>query len=126
MAERRAREAYLDMMERVSRHWLAVFGDDVEFYSAAYWDLFTALWRRDRPMRKTEALAAMKAVKSPHTAGKYLDAAIRRGFVVEQDNPADARSKLVRLDETMKRRLDAFFDEALNEVAGTATRIPSE
>lgn len=126
MAERRTREAYLDMMERLGQRWLAVFGDDVEFYSAAYWDLFTALWRRDKPMRKTEALDAMKAVRSPHTAGKYLDAAIRRGLVVEQDNPADARSKLVRLDERMKQRLDAFFDEALDEVARTARRIPSD
>jgi hypothetical protein len=111
------------MMERVGSRWLAVFGGESEFYSTAYWDLFTAMWSAGAPMRKTDALSAMTAVKSAHTAGKYLDAAIRCGFVEERDNPSDARSKLVALTPAMKARLDAFFDEAIGEVAGTATRI---
>lgn len=121
--QRQARKAYLEMMDRLGRRWLTVFGDNVEFYSTAYWDLLTALWLSGRPMRKTEAMAAMKAIKSPHTAGKYLEAAIKHGLVVEEDNPADARSRLVRLDETMKQRLDRFLDDALSEVAATAERI---
>lgn len=121
--QRQARKAYLEMMDRLGRRWLTVFGDNVEFYSTAYWDLLTALWLSGRPMRKTEAMAAMKGIKSPHTAGKYLEAAIKHGLVVEEDNPADARSRLVRLDETMKQRLDRFLDDALSEVAATAERI---
>jgi len=120
------RRAYLDLMDRVGRHWVAVFGGETEFYSTAYWDLFTALWAAGAPMRKTDALAAMTAVKSAHTAGKYLDAAIKRGFVAERDNPSDARSKLVVLDPEMKRRLDAFFDEAIGEVTETAARITDD
>ncbi len=117
------RRAYLDLMDRVGRHWVCVFGGEREFYSTAYWDLFTALWAAGAPMRKTEALAAMTAVKSAHTAGKYLDAAIRRGFVAERDNPDDARSKLVVLDPEMARRLDRFFDAAIAEVRETARDI---
>ena len=120
------RRAYLDLMARVSGHWVALFGGEREFYSTAYWDLFTALWATDSPMRKTDALAAMTAVKSAHTAGKYLDAAIRRGLVEERDNPSDARSKLVVLAPAMKTRLDNFFDDAIREVTETAHHIEDE
>lgn len=120
---RRDRETYLSMMERLGAAWLQVFGEEAEFYSAAYWDLFTALWRSGRPMRKTEALAAMKGVKSPHTAGKYLEAAVRRGYILEEANPADARSRLIRLSPAMRRRLDGFLDTALAEVRATARHI---
>ncbi len=119
----RTRRAYLEMIDRIGRHWLTIFEGDQEFYSTAYWDLLTTLWRSGGAMRKTDALAAMTAVKSPHTAGKYLDAAIRRGLVREEHNPADARSKLVRLSPEMARRMDTFFDKAVDEVKLTATAI---
>lgn len=118
--QRQARETYLRMMERVGEAWLQVFGEESEFYSAAYWDLFTALWQSRRPMRKTEALASMKGVRSPHTASKYLEAALVRGYILEEANPADARSRLVRLSPAMRRRLDAFLDFALAEVRASA------
>lgn len=121
-----SRRAYLEMIDRVGDHWLEVFRDDREFYSTAYWDLLTTLWSAGEPMRKTDALAAMKGVKSAHTAGKYLDAAIRHGFVLEQHNPADARSKLVRLAPAMRTRLDDFFDTAVDEVREVARRIEAE
>ena len=117
------RSAYLDMMTRLGQRWVDVFGGKGEFYSTAYWDLLTALWQAGGAMRKTDALAAMKAVKSAHTAGKYLDAALRHELVVERDNPADARSKIVTLTPAMQARLDEFFDEAISEVVGTAHRI---
>lgn len=122
--EDRARRAYLDLMGRVTEHWLAIFEGDTDLYSTAYWDLLTALWLAGRPMRKTDALAAIKGVKSAHTAGKYVDAAIHRGLVIETENPADARSKLLRLTPAMHRRLDRFFDQALDEVRATAARVP--
>ena len=122
--EDRARRAYLDLMARVTEHWLTIFEGDTDLYSTAYWDLLTALWTAGRPMRKTDALAAIKGVKSAHTAGKYVDAAIHRGLVIETENPADARSKLLQLTPAMHRRLDRFFDQALDEVQATAARVP--
>ena len=119
----RQRRAYLDLMDKVGGHWIDVFGGEREFYSTAYWDLLTALWAEGGPMRKTDALATMTAVKSAHTAGKYLDAAMQRGLVEERDNPKDARSKLVVLSPDMKARLDAFFDKAIGEVTRTADEI---
>ncbi|MDX1710369.1 MAG: hypothetical protein R3316_04460 [Rhodovibrionaceae bacterium] len=117
------RRKFLDMIDRIGDHWLQVFEQDEEFYSAAYWDLFTALWRSGRPMRKTDALGTMKGVRSPHTAGKYVDAALRHGLLVERDNPSDARSKLLELTPDLRKRMDAYFDKALGEVKQTAKRL---
>lgn len=120
------RRAYLDMTEQVGRRWLALFQGDTELYSAAYWDLLTTLWRHAKPMRKTDALASMHGIRSAHTAGKYVDAAIRRGLIVEEDNPRDARSKVLRLSDDTRTRLDHFFDEAVREVVSTARRIEED
>lgn len=117
------RRAYLDMTEQVGRRWLTMFEGDTELYSAAYWDLLTTLWRHDRPMRKTDALASMRGIRSAHTAGKYIDAAIGRGLLVEEGNPKDARSKVLRLSDDMRNRLDHFFDEAVEAVVETAQRL---
>ncbi len=111
---------YLRMTGRRGMAWLNVFGDDRDFWSAAYWDLFTNLWNNDGPVRKTDALKFMRAVKSAHTAGKYVEAAIRKGFLIEEDNPEDARSKLLTLSPGMRERLDAFFDTAVSEIRRTS------
>lgn len=116
----KARRAFLGMMDRVGERWLQLFDRNPELYSAAYWDLFTTMWAAGEPIRKTEALAAMKGVKSVHTAGKYLDAAIRHGFIRESSNPSDARSKLVQITPWMQARLDEFFDEAVTDIMHTA------
>ena len=87
------RREYLLMIDRVGAAWLGVFGDDTEFYSAVFWDLLSRIWRSETPVRKTDALGYMTAIKSAHTAGKYVETAIKRGVLLEADNPNDARSK---------------------------------
>ena len=114
---------YLRMTDHVGEHWLAVFRNDTEFWSSVYWDLFTKLWRAEGNVRKTDALRFITAVKSAHTAGKYLETAIRRGFVEEHNNPSDARSKLVRLAPDFRARLDTFFDAAVGELRRSAERV---
>jgi hypothetical protein len=110
------RKEYLNMIDHVGRNWLDVFLGDPEFYSAAYWDLLTRIWKSDRPVRKTDALKFMIGIKSAQTAGKYLESAIANGFIREEENPKDARSKLVSLSQEMRGRLDVFFDQAVGEV----------
>ena len=117
------RREYLNLTDRVGRNWLEVFEGDAEFYSAAYWDLLTGLWRAGAPLRKTGALGLMKGVKSVHTGGKYLVAAIKHGIVVETGNPGDKRSKLVELSPDMRRRLDAFFDAAVGELRRVSREV---
>jgi hypothetical protein len=116
---------YLDMVERIGIRWVDMLRGDMDFYSAAYWDLLTRMWRADRPVRKTDALDFMTGVRSAHTAGKYVETAIREGMIVETGNPEDGRSKLLALSPAMRRRLDAFFDTAVDEVQRSARRIDS-
>lgn len=122
---REQHEEYLRMTEKVGGHWLGVFQNDTEFWSAVYWDLFTKLWLAERDVRKTDALRYMTSVKSAHTAGKYLETAIRRGLVEERENPEDARSKLVRLAPALRERLDGFLDSAVGEMRQAAERVSS-
>ena len=117
------RQLYLAMIDQVGTAWIDVFEGDTEFYSAAYWDLLTEIWRSPGPVRKTDALKFMKAIKSAHTAGKYIDEAVRVGLIVESDNPKDARSKLLRLAPDMRKRLDRFFDRALAQVITTSKSL---
>lgn len=110
---------YLNMMDRVGGKWLEVFQGNTDFYSAVYWDLLTTIWRRAEPVRKTDALGFMTSVKSPQTAGRYIEEAISQGILLERDNPRDARSKLLTLSPEMTGRMDAFFDQAVGEVRTT-------
>ena len=110
------RREYLFMIDRISGNWLNVFDGNELFYDTKYWDLFKTIWQSDRPVTKTEALRCMTGVKSAHTAGKYLETAIREGLLLEQDNPDDKRSKFIVLAPRMKQRLDLFFDRAVSEV----------
>ena len=107
---------YLNMLEHVAQHWLKVFDDNTEFYSAVYWDLLTQIWKQDKPVRRTDALRFMTSIKSAATAGKYIDEAVRHGFLCETANPQDARSKLLELSAEMRTRLDAYFDDAISEL----------
>jgi hypothetical protein len=58
----------------------------------------------------------MTGIKSAHTAGRYLETAIKEGLLVEDDNPQDKRSRIIRLAPRMKENLDVFFDRAVSEL----------
>jgi len=107
---------YLEMIDGVGHNWVEVFKGNTDFYSAAYWDLLTSIWRVDGPVRKTDALRYMTGIKSAHTASKYVDYSIRQGILLETENPDDARSKLLTLSDDMRQRLDSFFDAAVSRV----------
>ena len=112
----RQRKEYFRTTQRMGASWINVFEDDEEFYSSAYWDLLTNIWMKDAPVRKTDALRFMTNIKSPHTAGKYVETAIAKGILIEEENPEDARSRLLRLSPTMRKRLDAFFDSCVTDI----------
>jgi len=120
------RRLYLDFLDGLGQRWLEIFEGNTEFYSAPYWDLLKEVWSHAAPVRKTDALSFMTGIKSPHTAGKYIDAAIEYGFLVETENPADARSKLISLSPAMRAKLDAYFDDAVAALCRSAKDIESE
>lgn len=119
------RKEYLNMTDRIGMEWLEVFKGDTEFYSAAYWDLFTRLWKSGSPERKTDALKFMVGIKSAQTAGKYIETAIKKKLIVEKENPEDARSRLLELSPQMKQRLDLFFDQAVDHLRNSNRIIES-
>ena len=110
------RKEYLNMIDRIGEEWVEVFKGDTDFYQAAYWDLFTRLWKSGIAERKTDALKFMVGIKSAQTAGKYIETAIKKKLIVETDNPKDARSRLLELSPQMKERLDLFFDKAVGNL----------
>jgi len=110
------RKEYFKTTQKMGASWIGVFEDDEEFYSSAYWDLLTNIWMKDSPVRKTDALRFMTNIKSPHTAGKYVETAIAKGILIEEENPQDARSRLLRLSPKMRERLDGFFDKCVTDI----------
>jgi hypothetical protein len=119
----RQRKEYFKTTQQMGGSWLQVFEGDEEFYSSAYWDLLVNVWAKDGPVRKTDALRFMTNIKSPHTAGKYVETAIARGFLIEEENPKDARSRLLRLSPEMRKRLDRFFDGCVGDISKCVRRI---
>ena len=119
------RHTYLGFLDQMGLKWVDLFAGDTEFYSAAYWDLLTFLWRTPDPVRKTDAQAAITGIKSPLTAAKYVETAIKRGLIIEKPNPADARSKLLALSPALRAQLDGFFDDAVDAMCKTAEKIKS-
>ncbi len=117
---------YLNMIDRVGRNWLDVFEGDSDFYSAAYWDLLTGIWKKGGEARKTDATSLMLGIKSAQTASKYLETAIERQFLLEKENPKDARSRLVVLTADMKSRLDLFFDKAVGELKTASKQVEAK
>ena len=117
---------YLEMIDGIGHRWVEVFEGNTQFYSAAYWDLLTGIWRADGAVRKTDALRYMTAIKSAHTASKYVEHSIKEGILIESDNPDDARSKLLVLSEDMRGRLDSFFDSAVGRVRRASRAIDEE
>ncbi len=120
------RREYLNMTDRVGRNWLEVFEGDADFYSAAYWDLLTGIWKQGGETRKTDATRMMQGIKSAQTASKYLETAIEHRFLLEKENPKDARSRLVALTAEMKSKLDLFFDKAVTELKVASERVKAK
>ena len=117
---------YLEMIDGIGHRWVEVFEGNTQFYSAAYWDLLTGIWRADGAVRKTDALRYMTAIKSAHTASKYVEHSIKEGILIESDNPDDARSKLLVLSEDMRERLNSFFDSAVGRVRRASRAIDED
>ena len=114
---------YILMSRKTGAHWLDVFTGNNEFYSTHYWELLTELWFHNKPVMVSDALRYMKSIKSPFTARKYLQKAIDGSLIVERKNPSDERSVLVELTPEIRKKLDAFFDKAIDRLLETADAL---
>lgn len=119
MAATYTREQHIECLRLLDRNrdeWNRLFEIDMRPYSTVYWELLTYLWAEGGSARKTDALRSIKSIKSPHTAGKYVEVAVRKGMLEERENPKDARSRLLVLAPQTKMRMDAFLDHAVDEL----------
>ena len=74
--------------------------------------LFTELWLRgETPVPKTDAYSYVKGV-GVQTAMKYVKRAIDQGDLEELDNPADGRSRLIRMTPRLRTAFESVIDRA--------------
>lgn len=108
------RRIFAQTFKRVGLTWQSAFGDQ-ELYALDYFDLFTEVWLRgDQPVIRTDCYRYLSGV-SRATAKKYVERAIARGYLLEQDNPRDKRSKLISLAPQVKALLERNYDHAAAE-----------
>ncbi|HUN26886.1 MAG TPA: hypothetical protein VMU67_11285 [Steroidobacteraceae bacterium] len=110
-ARRELRIRFLVALRELDEAWV------VAFHGAGLGDvyfsrLFTELWlRQGTPIAKTDAYALVKGV-GPQTAMKYVSKAIAEGYLEEVDNPADGRSRLLRMAPALRERFTQVIDRA--------------
>ena len=74
--------------------------------------LFTELWLRGNDaVTKTDAYELVQGVSS-QTAMKYVRQAIADGHLEELENPADARSRLIRMSPGLREQFNGVIDRA--------------
>ncbi|WP_139121625.1 helix-turn-helix domain-containing protein [Piscirickettsia litoralis] len=110
------RRHFIDFYIKMDAIWAEEF-DEEEYTNIHYATLFFQLWNKNKPVSKTDAYRFMHNISS-QTAQKYLNKAIKRGSIIEIDNPEDKRSKLVTLSKHTKNSLIRCIDATLLESQG--------
>jgi DNA-binding MarR family transcriptional regulator len=105
------RHQFVTALNGMDNAWVR-FLEDKDILDINYSDLYTGLWSAGQPLRKQEALLLMRHL-STQTGKKYLDNAIAKGLLVELQDPSDGRAKLIALSPELKRKLEDFFDHAI-------------
>ncbi len=108
-AQRRRR--FLLALRELDDAWVAAF-HKTGFGDVYFSRLFTELWLRgEAAVAKTDAYDLVQGV-SHQTAMKYVNQAIAEGYLEEIDNPADGRSRLLRMSALAREQFDAVIDRA--------------
>ena len=104
-----ARRRFLVALRDLDLAWVTAF-HQTGFSDIYFSRLFTELWlREDAALSKTDAYDLVKGVGT-QTAMKYLRRAIEEGYLEEIDNPADGRSRLLRMTPLLRARLEQVID----------------
>jgi hypothetical protein len=105
------RRRFLLALRELDDAWMAAFNES-GFGDIYFSRLFTELWLRESvAVSKTDAYDLVKGV-SVQTAMKYVNKAIADGYLEEQDNPADGRSRLIRMSPELRDRFAQVIDRA--------------
>jgi hypothetical protein len=107
----RARMRFLLALRELDDAWVAAFHKS-GFGDIYFSRLFTELWLRDSvAVSKTAAYDLVKGV-SVQTAMKYVNKAIADGYLEEIENPADGRSRLLRMSPLLHEQFAQVIDRA--------------
>ena len=91
--------------------WVETF-HETGFSDVYFSRLFSELWLRGSDaVSKTDAYGFVTGVGT-QTAMKYVRKAIDEGCLIEVDNPADARSRLIRMSPLLTERFEQLVDRA--------------
>jgi hypothetical protein len=111
LQQRRAH--FLQALREFDAVWVATFhkkGYKTGFGDVYFSRLFTELWLRgDDAVAKSDAYDLVQGV-SVQTAMKYIRQAIAEGYLEELDNPADGRSRLLRMSATLREDFNEVID----------------
>jgi len=108
---RRARVHFLCALRELDDAWVAAF-HRAGFGDVYFSRLFTELWLREgAAISKTDAYGLVKGV-SAQTAMKYIRRAVAEGYLRELDNPADGRSRLLRMSPRLRTLFAQVIDRA--------------
>lgn len=103
------RRRFLVALRELDIAWVTAF-HQTGFGDIYFSRLFTELWLRNgSAIAKTDAYDLLKGV-GPQTAMKYVRRAIAEGYLEEIDNPADGRSRLLRMSPTLRDRFAQVID----------------
>jgi hypothetical protein len=113
LAERQkaTRTRFLLALRELDDAWVAAF-PETGFSDVYFSRLFTELWlRADTAVTKTDAYKLVTGL-SMQTAMKYVRRAIDQGYLQEFANPADGRSRLLRMSPLLRERFAQVIDRA--------------
>lgn len=112
VAVREQRTRFLLALRELDTAWVETFHatglSDVYFSR-----LFTELWLRGgEAVPKTDAYGYVKGV-GVQTAMKYVKRAIDEGYLEEVDNPADRRSRRIRMSAHLTESFERLVDRSV-------------
>jgi hypothetical protein len=103
------RRRFLAALRELDMAWFTAF-DQTGFGDIYFSRLFTELWLRpEGALAKTDAYSLVKGFGT-QTAMKYVRRAIDEGYLEELENPADGRSRLLRMTPLLRTRMEQFID----------------
>lgn len=109
MSSPKRRRQLVLMLRLIDQAWFDSFRES-GFSDVYFSRLFTELWLQgDEPMTKSDAYQLVKDV-STHTAIKYVRSAVAAGYLEEVDNPADGRSRQIRMTPLLRARFERVID----------------
>jgi hypothetical protein len=121
LQQRENRTRFLLALRELDDAWVEAF-HKAGFGDIYFSRLFTELWlRHDAAVAKTDAYHLVNGV-SIQTAMKYVKRAIAEGYLEEVDNPADGRSRLLRMSPQLRAHFAGVIDRASEAFAAIYLR----